>query len=251
MERTSLPVRVGRAIYPHRGAFGVPLMLAVLLLYRPAPYESPHCEYLRSLVGWSVLILGLTWRVWGVACWFTRDASGAIGGKRLMVDDGPYAYTRNPRYFGNLLMGVGAAALVGHAWVVILFAVLWLVVHFPIMAAERDTLSGKFGVAYDAFCARVPMFWPRYDASRPLPAQWWPLNWNMGVREEMGTIMGWLCLALFVEGWRVAHLAGTWKAWGPQWKFFILIPVCCALCEAVRSFLKEERFEDEDRPIAP
>jgi|GEM_PF-150697 len=246
-----LLVRVGRAIYPYRGAFGVPLMVAVLLLYRPRPYPDASCESLRSLVGWSILVLGLTWRVWGVACWFTRDREGVIGGKRLMMGDGPYAYTRNPRYFGNLLMGVGAAALVGQVSVVAFVAVLWLGVHVPIMAAERETLAERFGPVYDAYCRRVPMFWPRFDGSRPVGGQWWPVSWGQGVREEMGTVMGWLCLGLFVEGWRVAHLADTWGGWGPQWKFFILIPVVVALCEGVRSLLPRERFTDDDRPMAP
>ncbi|MBM3465589.1 MAG: isoprenylcysteine carboxylmethyltransferase family protein [Armatimonadetes bacterium] len=238
--------RLGRAIYPARGAFGVPLMVAVLLLCRVTPYTEPWLESARCVAGWGLLVMGLFFRVWGVACWFTRDASGVIGGRRLMTDDGPYAYMRNPRYFGNLAMGLGCATLAGMGWVIVVYGIIWCAVHFPIMEAERETLSTRFGEVYDKYCARVPIFWPR--VSRPLNEQVSGLNWSAAVHEETGTLMGWICLGLFVEAWRVAQLSGAWLG---GWRFLVLIPLTVLLCEAVRARVKGQEFKNEDRPNAP
>ncbi len=237
--------RVGRAIYPARGAFGVPFLVLVLVLCRPTPYAAAWGEAARILMGWSVLVLGLAVRTWGVACWFTRDADGVIGGRRLMVSDGPYAYVRNPRYLGNLLMGTGVAILAGIPHAVGLFALLWCLVHVPVMAAERLSLSLRYGDAYDGYCARVPMFVPRYDPSCPLFAQVLGLNWTAGTREEIGTLMGWLSLGLFVEAWRAAHLGGA------VWLSLALIPLVVVACESLRARLPRESFADGDRPVAP
>lgn len=251
MSSASTLPRMGRLIYPARGAFGVPLMAAVLLLCRPTPYLHPVMESARSLIGWAVLGLGLLVRVWGVACWFHRDARGVIGGERLMVADGPYAYVRNPRYLGNLFMGLGAAVLAGIGEVVLAYAALWLAIHWPIMAAERETLAARHGSLYEAYCGRVPTLWPRYDAAYPLKRQLREAHWAAGLHEEMGTVMGWLALGLFVEGWRVAHLSGSWWGWGPQWPWFLLILPTLAACQWLRGRLRAAAPGDETRPVAP
>jgi protein-S-isoprenylcysteine O-methyltransferase Ste14 len=243
--------RVGHAIYPARGAFGVPMMLAVLIWGTPQAYPCPFVEGLRSAMGWTLLALGLFLRIWGVACWFRRDAEGIIGGRRLMTDDGPYAYVRNPRYLGNLCLGLGAAGLVGGGTLLLAYGGLWLLVHLPIMAAEKQTLTERFGLRYQLYCEQVPMLLPRLRGAAPLAEQLTGLAWTMGVHEETGTVMGWLALGLFVEAWRAASLGGGWAEPGVSWLYLGLIVPTLLACHACRKSLKVERFDDRDRPMTP
>jgi protein-S-isoprenylcysteine O-methyltransferase Ste14 len=244
-----LAARVGRVIYPARGAFGVPFMLGVLLLCRPQPFPVGALEAIRMLIGWSILVTGLVVRTWGVACWFTRDQDGVIGGKRLMIDDGPYLYCRNPRYLGNLLMGLGASSLAGMPQVVAWYALLWLAVHIPVMAAERESLEERFAERYAAYCERVPMLVPRLEAEYPLVPQFLGVNWAAGMVEEIGTWSGWLAIALFVEWWRAAHV--THALLGRHVIYLMLMPLVVVAFQRLRGILKAEQFDKEDRPLAP
>lgn len=230
---------------------GVPLMGAVLLLCHPK--ADPACTHalLRVVGGWSVLLFGLFMRVWGVACWFTRDREGVIGGKRLMTEDGPYPYSRNPRYLGNFLMGFGAAILSGVPGIPLLYVVLWCAVHIPIITAERQTLLEKHGALYEAYCRKVPALLPRLDTSFPLIPQLLFVNWRGGVREEIGTLSGWVSIGLFLHLWRAAHLEG-WRNVGADWVFLLLILGVVWCGERVRRAIPLEQVQRaEDRPIAP
>lgn len=247
--RPSPIVGVGRAIYPYRGAFGVPLLVAVLLFCHPRAYSVPGLEPLRSLLGWAVLMVGLGIRTWGVACWFTRDGDGVIGGRRLMTEDGPYAFTRNPRYLGNLGMGVGAAILSGIPEAVLFFVSLWCAVHYPIIVAETETLRVRFGDTFDEYRSRVPAFWPQGDGRHGLLGQLLRPNWAAGILEEMGTLTGWTCLGLLVEWWRASHLVGFGFGW--HWFFLLLVPVVLGAGQVARARLRVERFAADDRPLAP
>ena len=242
-------VRLGRAIYPYRGAFGVPLLVAVLFFCHPRPYAISGLEWLRSALGWTVLALGLGIRTWGVACWFTRDEQGVIGGRRLMTEDGPYAYTRNPRYLGNLGMGVGTAILSGIPEGVMAFVSLWCAVHYPIIMAETETLRARFGEVFDAYRAQVPAFWPRRDGRHGVLGQLLGPNWVAGILEEMGTLTGWISLGLLVEWWRASHLVGFGP--GRHYAWLLLIPVVLVAGQVARARLRAERFDAGDRPLAP
>lgn len=247
----SLLSRLGRTIYPWRGALGVPLMGIVLVFCHPQPDRGLIMGLLRVSSGWVILLAGLFVRVWGVACWFTRDRNGVIGGKRLMTEDGPYPYTRNPRYLGNAGMGLGASILAGVPWVPLLYVLLWCAVHVPIVTAERETLSAAHGMDYERYCRKVPALWPRYDPAFPIMPQLLFVNWQGGIREEIGTLSGWISIGLFLQFWRVAHFVG-WTHPAAHWLYLLLISFTVLLGERVRRVLPRETVERaEDRPIRP
>lgn len=226
-------------------------MLAVLLLCHPQRDASELLAMMRIFGGWSILLFGLFMRVWGVACWFTRDRDGLIGGKRLMTEDGPYPYTRNPRYLGNFCMGFGASILAGVPWIPLAYIALWCAVHLPIISAERQTLQGNFGRVYESYCRRVPALLPRLDPAFPIIPQILFVNWRGGIREEVGTLSGWLSIGLFLHFWRTAHFVG-WGHLGPHWLYLTFIVGVVLLGEKVRKAIPLERVErPEDRPIKP
>jgi protein-S-isoprenylcysteine O-methyltransferase Ste14 len=115
-----------------------------LLFARPRP--------VTLLVGVIVSVLGLLLRAW---------ASGHIRKNSSLATSGPYAYTRNPLYLGNFLLGVGFT--IGSGWwpLGVLFAVLFLGIYLPVMRVESQTLTQLFGESYQGYARGVPLFFPR------------------------------------------------------------------------------------------
>jgi hypothetical protein len=78
---------------------------------------------------------------------------------RLVVA-GPFRYTRNPLYVGNLFLALAIALLappVGFA-IIVLGNVVWAA---AVAGEEARELAHHYGDAYAAFCAAVPAFVPR------------------------------------------------------------------------------------------
>jgi protein-S-isoprenylcysteine O-methyltransferase Ste14 len=124
--------------------------LAVLALAWPVP---------------ALLALGLVLAAVGegIRLW----ASGHIEKGRSLATGGPYAHTRNPLYFGSVLMGLGVAVASASPWVV--FAVCaYLAAFYPsVMRSEADFLRSKFPDGYEEWSRAVPLFLPRLTPGGP------------------------------------------------------------------------------------
>ena len=130
----------------------VPLLLLVAV--RTLHPQGGHRAW---LVGVALVVLGEIVRFWS-AGYISKDAVIATGG--------PYAYVRNPLYFGSLLLAIGYGLVSGFGWrgVVVLVA-LYLLFHLAAIFYEESFLKAKFGQPYLDYLARVPRLipspWPR------------------------------------------------------------------------------------------
>ena len=138
--------------------------------------------------------------------------------ERLITEDGPYVFTRNPRYLGNLLMGLGGCCLAGLPQCLAAYFGIWACLHIPIVTYEEMHLEERWGAEYRAYCARVPRFlgWPRHRLGPQLGG----LRWHHAFRLEMTTIAGWLSLGLFLQAWRLVGLGA------PRWLFWLVAAAC-------------------------
>jgi protein-S-isoprenylcysteine O-methyltransferase Ste14 len=136
--------RGGTWIQRWRVPLGFVCAALFLLFARPRP--------VTLLAGVIVSVLGLLLRAW---------ASGHIRKNSSLATSGPYAYTRNPLYLGNFLLGVGFT--IGSGWwpLGVLFAALFLGIYLPVMRVESETLTQLFGESYQAYARGVPLFFPR------------------------------------------------------------------------------------------
>jgi len=77
-----------------------------------------------------------------------------------LLDEGPYALVRHPRYVEITLFTFGYAAIANHVgcWIVAILTVP--VIHFVVILEERE-LVDRFGDAYREYAARVPRYFPR------------------------------------------------------------------------------------------
>lgn len=104
------------------------------------------------IAGGFVASLGLVLRAW---------ASGYLKKNQELATSGPYAYTRNPLYLGNFLLGIGVAISAGAAWLLFLFGALYLIIYVPVMLAEAQAMFSLFPDQYQTYRAHVPLFLPR------------------------------------------------------------------------------------------
>ena len=102
-------------------------------------------------LGLVVAVLGGLVRAW---------AAGTIRKNRVLTTSGPYAYTRNPLYFGSFLIAIGLVIASGRWWFVLLL-VAYVVVYHRVMLKEERRLERLFGDAFKRYEDAVPRFVPR------------------------------------------------------------------------------------------
>jgi protein-S-isoprenylcysteine O-methyltransferase Ste14 len=110
----------------------------------------------RSLIlGALVIIPGLLIRA---------QASGHVRKNEALATSGPYAYTRNPLYFGSLLMGLGFCVAARSWWVGLALVVMFLAIYLPVIRDEENFLRTKFP-EFEQYASRVPRMLPRLTPS--------------------------------------------------------------------------------------
>jgi len=108
---------------------------------------------------WSSLAAGVPIALSGVI--IRAWASGHLRKNAELAVSGPYAFTRNPLYFGSFLMAAGCAVGGGSLWLGLWLMVFFLAVYLPVMRAEAAHMRTLFGDAYEKWAANVPLFIPR------------------------------------------------------------------------------------------
>ncbi len=77
-----------------------------------------------------------------------------------LLDQGPYAVIRHPRYVEVLFVTLGYAAISNHVGPYVLAGLTFPIVHMIVLIEERELLD-RFGEAYRAYSERVPRYFPR------------------------------------------------------------------------------------------
>lgn len=121
----------------------------------PTP-RLPDLSWL-AMPGALMAVSGFALVLWGIRT-FNRFRTAVYPNRaaKLVVDTGPFAFTRNPMYVGMTLFYLGFVLLLRSytalALLPLVLATLW---HFVIRKEERHLMQ-KFPEAYAAYCARVP-----------------------------------------------------------------------------------------------
>jgi len=135
--------RIMQAIYRWRVRAGLLAALAVLVLARPD---------LRSLIGgFLAASLGLGLRTWA-GCHLNKE-------KELTIT-GPYRYTRNPLYLGNLMIGIGMVISSRSWWALALLVVYFLLFYTVAIHLEQKRMAGLFPEIHAEYSRKVPLFFP-------------------------------------------------------------------------------------------
>jgi len=91
-------------------------------------------------------------------------ASGHVQKNEALAVAGPYAHTRNPLYFGSLVMAVGFATASRSWWVTLLLLVIFFTIYLPVIRSEEEFLRARFP-GFAAYERNVPRLFPRLRPS--------------------------------------------------------------------------------------
>jgi protein-S-isoprenylcysteine O-methyltransferase Ste14 len=109
-------------------------------------------EVLLYGLGLGVLALGSGLRVW---------AAGHLRKDEELTTSGPYAHCQHPLYCASLVQVAGVGLMSGRLEALLGLLAAFALIYWPTIAAERRMLADVFGGVYEAYCRRVPQFWPR------------------------------------------------------------------------------------------
>ena len=101
--------RVSRIIYKWRVRSGLIFALVAL------GFAKPNLCFLLIAIG--LAIIGLALRTW---------ACGNLKKEKELTTSGPYKYTRNPLYLGNLILGIAILIAARSWWVLAFFLAYFL-----------------------------------------------------------------------------------------------------------------------------
>ena len=126
-----------------------PLAILVLWFARPTP---------RSVLWGAPLgLLGLLIRA---------RAAGHLHKQEVLTVTGPYAYTRNPLYFGSAVLTI-AASVAAHSWISALILCTYFALFYSIVMRREETeLRAHHGAAFEDYARTVPLFFPRITPAR-------------------------------------------------------------------------------------
>lgn len=135
----------------------VPLGFALAVLYLWLARPTPRFIVVGALISLA-----------GVA--IRAAASGHITKNAALTTTGPYAYTRNPLYFGSIVIAVGFAVAARSIWIALAILVLFVAIYIPVIRSEEEFLRSKFP-EFDAYARRVPRLVPysRPKSAGPAP----------------------------------------------------------------------------------
>jgi len=91
-----------------------------------------------------------------------------IGGRKSteLVELGPYSISRNPLYLFSCVGAIGVGLRTGSMALGILFLLAAIAVMLPVVRVEETVMRRTFAAAFEAYCAKVPRFGPRFSLWR-------------------------------------------------------------------------------------
>ena len=139
---------------------------SVWLIYIPIPLLSLERRLRLPKLpggGWRVSAIPLVVAGIGLQWWSDRLSRTRGQGTpdprqppQVLVEDGPYQYSRNPIWLGRLLLLLGVGLLLRSPLLLPYVVALAMMQHVRIVRAEEPELLERFGSAYEEYCARVP-----------------------------------------------------------------------------------------------
>ena len=135
------------------GALTVALLLNV---FTPMSFAS-CCRLLLWLTGAALIALGLM--LSAAVVWTFRRSRTPVSPRRPttgIVRAGPYRYSRNPDYVGQMMIYLGAAVAAGSWWPFLLLPLLMVGIQRGVVRREERYLEARFGQEYRDYKARVP-----------------------------------------------------------------------------------------------
>jgi protein-S-isoprenylcysteine O-methyltransferase Ste14 len=102
-------------------------------------------------------------------------ASGHVKKNEQLTTSGPYAYTRNPLYFGSLVLAAGFAIASRSWWIALIATVMFFAIYIPVIRSEEAFLQTHFP-EFEEYARHVPRLFPRL---RPYQSSANSFSWDL------------------------------------------------------------------------
>ena len=178
------PEHYAGAVQRLRVPLGFALIAAFLLAAEPGRWSMT--------LGLPIAAAGLGVRGW---------AAGHLAKDQSLATSGPYAFVRNPLYLGTLIAAMGFGVASGVWWLPLLFALIFLLVYFPVMELEEKHLLRVLPGAA-AYVEHVPLFLP---AKPPIDSQA-RFSWALYKKNEEYKGLGAFAVTAVFLAWRAGWL---------------------------------------------
>jgi protein-S-isoprenylcysteine O-methyltransferase Ste14 len=190
-------VTLGDFLFRWRGELAIPFVVAAVALAQPLGRTFA--------AGLAIALAGELIRLSALRHIGPKSRRTSRSGSHAVVRSGPYAWTRNPLYLGNLLLTAGLLVAANRpllcvAGVLAVFAHYWFII-----GAEERALENDFGEDYRRYQAEVPRLLPLPPKARGGPA---PFTLGEVILPETNTIVTFE-LAFFLVG-----AVGIWRLSG-------------------------------------
>ncbi len=180
---------------------GVIIFLAMLIIVLfPELFFRSGAENLFNealeVFGIALIFLGLLFRISARGYKSEHSRQG-----ETLVSGGPYSLVRNPMYLGISLIALGIVLLVFQYWVLILFAIFFILMYLRLIFKEEKMLEGKFGPQYSQYQKKTPRFFPRPTGlmrNFPLKKAWF--------YKELSSIIPLAAAILFYKIWQMIQV---------------------------------------------
>jgi protein-S-isoprenylcysteine O-methyltransferase Ste14 len=113
-------------------------------------------ERIIRLVGWAEIAIALMLMAWAMGT-FRRLQTPIIPIRRArtLVDEGPFALSRNPMYLGFTVLYLGISFVANAIWPLVFLPEAIALTYLFAIRLEEAYLTREFGEAYTSYRARV------------------------------------------------------------------------------------------------
>ncbi len=122
--------------------FGLNALL-IIIDWNSWRYVSP----LRFVVGIPMVLIGSLLLIWGIRTLGINNTSGSVSG---FIKSGPYKFTRNPQYLGDMILFIGLSLCANSLYLWITHALL-ILVFLATPIAEEKWLAEEYGEVYEEY----------------------------------------------------------------------------------------------------
>jgi protein-S-isoprenylcysteine O-methyltransferase Ste14 len=182
-QKTMNDSKFSEIIYKWRVRIGLISTILSFVLAKPTWYSL--------IAGAFIAILGLSIRIW---------ACGNLRKEKELTTSGPYRYTRNPLYFGSMILGISTVVACQSWGVLAIFLVNFLLIYPVVIRAEKARMFALFPEQYQEYSKHVPLFFPTLRPKIPRDPEsrfsWELYKKNKENRAVLGSVIFYVFLIL-------------------------------------------------------
>ena len=148
-------MKIANFLFKYRSYTPIPLALYILI--------NSYFQIQNLIIGLTLIFIGELLRIWAVSYAGGITRTTKVGAPSLCTT-GPYSYTRNPLYIGNMIIYTGVVYVAGSYNILSMLIITWtffIIQYYLIIKLEQNRLIEIFGKEYKAYMDNVPILFPR------------------------------------------------------------------------------------------